>query len=284
MTHRRRQTRSAPPLTVSAETIQFKSMKSFKKQQPTVLICALAATAIASNLCTLRAADIGVWQDASSVTYFNDEITAAGQIAVNLPSLSAANLSGLEALILLNSSNVEYASSIINAAADLATFVSAGGELHIFDRNAGNSLSTLNAILPGDFYFNIVRDFSPNLDLAAPSNPYFTGLSNSSFDGGNSASHGYIPSNSLPAGATILLNVEGDSSKVVDFTYVFGEGTVHYSAIPADYYGSFNAPPFSGAVSTYVKNTAAAVPEPTSAVLAAFGACAIMLRSRKSRA
>jgi len=40
----------------------------------------------------------------------------------------------------------------------------------------------------------------------------------------------------LPPGARAILNVQGNTSQVVAFSYPLGAGFVYYSAIPLDYY------------------------------------------------
>ena len=229
-----------------------------------------------------NAANVATWQDNGNVSYLNDEITAAGQTPVTISALNSAGLSGVSILFLLNSDNFSYASAMTGGTADLANFVSGGGTLVFFDRVAGNDNVTLNGILPGSFVFNIVRSLVTNLDLSAPGSPYLAGLNNASFDGGNSAAHGYIASGDLPLGSSSYIHVEGNPSQIVDFSYSFGAGMVHYSTIPADFYAQgFGGTAFNSSVSIYVQNLAS-VPEPDSAMLSVIAVIGLLARRRRN--
>jgi hypothetical protein len=250
-------------------------------KSPTSYALLVFASFMSLTASNSEAANVAAWQDSGNVTYLNDEITAAGQTPVTISAINSAGLSGVGILFLLNSSNSAYSPAMTGGAADLANFVSGGGTLVFFDRVAGNDNVTLNGILPGSFDFNIIRSLVPNLDLTAPGSPYLAGLSNTSFDGGNSAAHGYIASGNLPVGASSYIHVEGSPSQIVDFSYSFGAGMVHYSTIPADFYaGGAGSTAFQSSVNLYVQNLAS-VPEPGSAMLSAIAMLGLLARRRR---
>jgi large repetitive protein len=113
-------------------------------------------------------------------------------------------------------------------------------------------------VLPGT-PGTIVRDFSDpaNIDILDNTTLVTNGpggiITNTSLDGGNFSSHGWILASSAPAGARGILST-GDPTHWVLYSYPFGQGTVIYSPIPLDFYlGGF------GGIFTNMQNYAANV-------------------------
>jgi len=75
-------------------------------------------------------------------------------------------------------------------------------------------------------------------------------------DGGTSSSHGFATSASLPAGSERILQINGNSSQIVAFSYPLVDGAVYYSTIPLDYYldGNGPTPPQAEITTIYAPN------------------------------
>lgn len=170
-------------------------------------------------------------------------ITAAGQTAVLLTDLTAADLAGVDVLFVQNPDNGGYGGEYINRLPSVRTAVSSGMTLVFHDRRVDNA----GAVLPGGTGLTIVRDFSDpsNIDVRDDGTRVTHGpggtVTNSTLDGGNNSSHGYAVAGSLPADARKILST-GNPTHVVTFSYSYGSGHVVYSSIPLDYYlGSHTA-------------------------------------------
>jgi len=231
----------------------------------------------------------GTWQDEGSVTYLDAQIAAGGGTAVSLTDLSPVSLSAIDGLFLLNISNGGFSSAILSATSALSEFVFNGGELHIWDRYvAGGGVDT-NAILPGSPGIQFVRFLSADLTLGTPANPWFSGLTDSSFDGGTWSAHGYAAASTLPVDAERLLFESGVSDGVAEFAYAYGSGLVHYSTVPADFY-FVGSGMIAESLRTEVTNIVTAgapspVPEPGEwgvLMCAGLGVLALVRRMRKS--
>lgn len=164
-------------------------------------------------------------------------ITSLGYNAVQLFNLSAADLSGIDILLVQNPVNDEYGAEYLAHLAEIQNAVNGGMTLIIHDRFVNNAES----VLPGGGSFNIVRDFTDdsNIDVLDTSSSLVDGpagtITNSTLDGGCSSSHGHSIASSLPANAHLLLS-RTNSSQIVTFSYPFGSGHVIYSTIPLDFY------------------------------------------------
>ena len=187
-----------------------------------------------------------------------DEITNNGDTAVNVTIPNAAQLASLDSLYVVNPSNGNFGAEYMANLGDITAAVNGGMNLVIFDRYVTNA----QTILPGGTGITAVRDFSDgaNVDVAngAPSS-FINGpngtITDSTFDGGNWSTHGYVEITSLPAGATPLLTT-GDQTHVVAFTYPYGAGNVFYSTIPLDFYtGSNNSAITPSEIFTLFGNT-----------------------------
>lgn len=198
------------------------------------VVAGIAVLSFASS--AANALTIGVFsENASAETNAGNLITGQGHTFVNLSNLSAGNLSGLDIAWYLNSSN-DSQGQAGNAAA-ISSFVTAGGVFVMNDRRVTDA----GSVLPGAGGIAFSRDFNDDSAIDVLNNG--TSLTNgpggiindSTLDGGNSSSHGFATAGSLPAGAVAILS-RTDTSQIVDFTYELGDGDVHYSTIPLDFY------------------------------------------------
>jgi hypothetical protein len=181
-------------------------------------------------------------------------ITTAGLQAVNVGDLNTADLSQFGVLFFQNPDNGGFASTFINNLPKIRSFISTGGVFILHDRN----VSSASNVLPGT-PGTIVRDFSDpaNIDILDNTTLVTNGpggiITNTSLDGGNFSSHGWILASSAPAGARGILST-GDPTHWVLYSYPFGQGTVIYSPIPLDFYLGG-----SGGIFTNMQNYAANV-------------------------
>lgn len=161
-------------------------------------------------------------------------VTAAGQTAVNVLIPNAATLGGLDVLFVTNCDNDGYGAEYMASLPAIAAAVQNQGlVLIIHDRNVAGA----STILPGVVG---VRDFNDDAAVDFPAgSPIVTGpggtLNNASLDGGNSSSHGYVATNTMPAGSQVLAH-RSAATNAVTFKYNWGAGQVIYSTIPLDYY------------------------------------------------
>jgi hypothetical protein len=174
-------------------------------------------------------------------------ITTAGLQAVNIGSLATADLSAVQMLFVQNPNNGGYSTNYRNNLAKVWNFVSDGGVLIFHDRH----VDTAETILPGA-PGNILRDFADdrNVQIVNAGTSVTNGpggvLNDTSLDGGNSSTHGYIQAASIPAGALGVLS-RGNASELVLYAYRHGLGWVVYSTIPLDFYlGGSGPSPVSG--------------------------------------
>jgi hypothetical protein len=170
-------------------------------------------------------------------SYQVNELTGNGHTAVNITVPNATQLANIDTLYVTNPDNGGFGSEYLANRPAIAAAVQNGMNLVIFDR----AVSGANTILPGGSTITVVRNVTTgatDINLASGAPAAFTaGLNNSSFDGGNLSSHGYVTLASLPPGAVPLLT-RANGSQVVAFTYPYGSGTVFYSTIPLDFYSS----------------------------------------------
>jgi hypothetical protein len=162
-------------------------------------------------------------------------VSGQGHTFVNLPSLAAGSLMGLNVVWYMNEDN-NVQGQVGNAAA-VSNFVMGGGVFVMNDREVENAAS----FVPGGAGLTFVRDFSDdvNIDVIDGSTSLTNGpgglIDNTTLDDGNSSSHGYVAAASLPAMAMGILS-RTDADEIVDVTYMLGNGAVHYSTIPLDFY------------------------------------------------
>ena len=165
-------------------------------------------------------------------------ITAAGFTPVALFDLTAGDLSGAHVLWVTNGNNGAPPTAVTNNVSSLSDWVFGGGVLSYHDRYVNDGVFNMANILPGATGVSFVRSFTndADIDILNGSTIVTDLLDDSSLDGGNSSSHGYVDAGTLPAGAVAILNRGGAKAEIVDFYYAFGAGRVYYSTIPLDFY------------------------------------------------
>lgn len=168
-----------------------------------------------------------------------DDIIAAGHTPVAMDTLSAAELSQVDALYVWNGSNQGYSAEFLNAMPQISAGVANGMNMVVYDRAIG--VANPEAVLPGTD-LTVVRHLSADADLtnageAALGGGPAAGVNDTSIDGGNYTTHGYVNAASLPAGAEVLMTTAGgNAAQAVGFMYDFGAGTVQFYGIPMDFY------------------------------------------------
>ena len=183
-------------------------------------------------------------------------IVAAGLQAVNIGSLATADLSQIDVLFVQNPDNGGYSSVFRNNLAKVHQFISNGGVLIFHDRH----VSTAASILPGS-PGTIVRDFNDDRNVNIVDNTTLVTngpggvITNTSLDNGNSSTHGWISSTTMPAGGRGILS-RTDPTRLVLYSYPFGQGKVIYSTIPLDFYLNGSGDP---TLNTNMRNYAANV-------------------------
>ena len=162
-------------------------------------------------------------------------ITTAGHTAVNMSTLSASDLAGVDVLIVQNPSNSSYGAEFLLALDDISSAVSNGLVMYVNDRY----VSGASTILGGLSSPTMTKTGGSDITVLDTSTVLAEGpgghLNDTSLDGGSSSYHGYVDENSLPTSSTALLST-ADSIQIVDFAYAHGTGGVVYSSIPLDYY------------------------------------------------
>jgi VCBS repeat-containing protein len=166
-----------------------------------------------------------------------EAILAAGHTPVLITDLSAAELAGIDMLVVQNPNNGGFGAEYLAHLADIQAAVNGGMTLVIHDRYVDGAES----ILPGSAGFNIIRNFADasNIEFLNDLHSVADGpgghLDDFSLDGGSYSDHGFAIAGSLPGDADLILST-GDASHIVTFSYGFGMGHVIYSSIPIDYY------------------------------------------------
>ncbi|MFL6234950.1 MAG: Ig-like domain-containing protein [Thermoanaerobaculia bacterium] len=163
-------------------------------------------------------------------------IQIAGYDAVDVGDLGTADLSRFDILFVQNPNNGGYSSIYLQSLPKVHQFIQNGGVLVFHDRAVSSAASILPGS-PGTF----VRDFSDdkNIDIVNNTTRVTNGpggvLTNTSLDNGNSSSHGYVLSTTVPADALGILS-QTSPQRLVLYSYGYGRGKVIYSTIPLDYY------------------------------------------------
>lgn len=168
-----------------------------------------------------------------------DDILAAGHTPLRLETLSPAELGQIDTLYVWNGSNSGYGQEFLNAMPQISAAVAGGMNMVMFDRAIGVANPT--TVLPGTS-LTVMRHLSADADLtdagedALGSGPGGV-VTDSTIDGGNYTTHGYVNASSLPAGAEVLMTTGGGNpDHAVGFIYDFGAGSVQFYGIPMDFY------------------------------------------------
>ncbi len=233
------------PTVLAGETEFIKGIDRMKTQKNALLSAVAGLCALLAFPSDALAGNVGHYElcTGEGAAYLADAITANGHTPVNVTVPDATQLAGLSALLVTNCSNVSYSSEWTANLAAIDARVQGGMDLIFFDRYVTGA----GAQLPGGSGLVAIRDVSNNTAVVdLPSNsPLLVAnggsLSQTSLDGGNSSTHGYVTAASLPAGAAIWA-ARTDLSQGVVVRYGRGTGTVIYSTIPGDYYLSGYGP------------------------------------------
>jgi len=235
-----------------------------------LLFAAVAASAVAAA--PASATVYGVFGDGANASV--SVITARGDTATVLADLSAASLSGINVLWVLNGNNGAQTPDLSANAGAVASFVSAGGTFSYHDRNVTDAAK----VVPGGSGISFVRATTNNIDVATSGTALTNGpggtIDDTTLDNGGFSAHGYADTATLPAGATTLLS-NGIPGQAVSFSYQDGGGHVYYSSIPLDFYlgrGSAFDTVYAPNLVAYLDALGATpVPEPASMMLLAMG-------------
>lgn len=251
----------------------------------------VAAMTLAANVA--QAATFGYFSNnSSSVTGAQTAVTAASQSFVSLGGLSAADLTGIDVLWVTNANNNSQLAQIAPNFAAIESFVTGGGVFVYNDREVTNAANSLM----GGAGFVFQRDLGPDVDVINGSTALTFGaggvIDDTTLDGGSQSTHGFAVAASLPATATGILSHGPQSNEFVDFTYSYGQGYVHYSTIPVDFYlqggTSAFAQTYAANLASYAadlsENSVAPVPLPASGFLLLGSLGAVFARAGRRKA
>lgn len=255
-----------------------------KKLVKTVAFSSLFASSLFSL--TANAGVIGVFGNSSSqaISIANNQGHTAELIS------DYSNLSNYDVIWGLNGSNSGHSSQLSTYATDIENYVMSGGVFMYHDRYVSNT----NNVLPGADNFTFTRNLSTNIDLAQANGVAGAVITDSTLDGGNSSSHGYVAESSIDRAYTAIFD-DGNDGNLVDFSFELGLGDIYYSSIPLDYYLSGSrafATIYAPQVINYVVslaeentgNAPAVVSEPATIAVFSLGLFGLAARRFKSHA
>ncbi|MCZ4289288.1 Ig-like domain-containing protein [Hoeflea alexandrii] len=168
--------------------------------------------------------------------HLEDIISRAGGVGVKVTSLSAADIQGLDGLV-LDAYNNNYSSRSQFAAnqADIMSAVDDGLGIFIFDGS-----ETWDTFFPGAGITSSFYGGSAEVDID-PSSRFAEGaggiISNTDLDDGYWSIHGAMSLESLPAGAVPHLTSQ-NTDQVAGFSLEVGDGSIVYTTIPMSHYWS----------------------------------------------
>jgi hypothetical protein len=189
---------------------------------------AIAATSILFSVSS-QAALIGVFGDANT-----NAITIASGLGHTAEAITDfSSLSSYDVVWGLNSDNSSHLTDLVGNQSFFDSYVIGGGVFMYHDR----AVTDGNTVLAGADNFVFNRDFTndKNIDLVGPNGVAGADIDNTTLDGGNSSSHGFVDQASIDQLFTGIFN-NGVAGQLVDFHYEFGAGDVYYSTIPLDFY------------------------------------------------
>jgi hypothetical protein len=209
-----------------------------KTQLASLCLASLGGIAALIAPTASHAANVGYYElcNGEGAAYQANAISAGGGTPVNITVPNAAQLTGINTLLVTNCDNGSYGAEWTANLADITARVQAGMTLAFYDRYVTGA----NAQLPGGSGIISVRDFNDdaNIDIPAGSPLLNTNggpATQTNLDNGNSSSHGYVTATSIPAGGAVWAHRTSAAEAVV-IRYPLGSGQVIYSTIPGDYY------------------------------------------------
>lgn len=184
-----------------------------------------------------------------------DDIIGAGHTAVNIATLSEAELSQIDVLYVWNPDNLTYGTEFVNAMPQISSAIAGGMNMVMYDRAIGQDLTDFGSpgvilnpqvVLPGTNNLIVLRHVSTDADLTDLGEGVLSSgpggaMTDTTLDGVNYTTHGYVDTASLPPGAEVLVTTAGNSGgQAVGFSYPYGEGTVQYYGMPMDAFNESN--------------------------------------------
>jgi subtilisin family serine protease len=178
-------------------------------------------------------------------------IIAAGMTPVQILDITTFDFSTIDILMVNEANNGGLSSALLSALGTIQAWVSGGGVFMVHDRFVTNDSGDPqpNPFLIGSPGTLLDRDFAfpADLNVIPPGNTLVINgpagiIDDTTLDGGNASSHGFVLGNTLPAGAVSILSNGPDANHVAALSYPLGAGSVYYSTIPLDFYLYGNAP------------------------------------------
>jgi hypothetical protein len=216
-------------------------MKSMKIR-PRMISSILSATAaVAGSTAQLGFAQV-IGTVETGATSFQTILAGMGRSST--PVSFSSDVSAYDVIFV----NTSYGHSMQLYSTQIAAWVSAGGVLVVHDRDVAASSSWVPGVAA-------VAVFGSDLNRAEGASRIVDGsfgaVTDTSLDGGNFSSHGYV----FPVPPVATIGLVDASGRAVTVEYPYGAGRVCYSTIPLDFYivGAF---PLATSMQIYAKNLA----------------------------
>jgi len=245
----------------------------------------IALAMVAGIAATASAQVVGYFTDGNAGTTDPEAgIIANGFTPVQILDITTFDFNTIDSLVINNGSNSGYSAELLGRVADIDAWTFAGGNVMTHDRFVSDGTLQHNPMLIGSPGTLSMRDFTNDADIDILTSKLIDNgphgvLDNTSLDGGNSSSHGFIDASTLPGGATVALIRGGWPNEGVTVSYTYGGGFVVYSTIPLDFYlgggTNFDSPYYPNAVA-YMKT----IPAPASLALLGLGGLVATRRRR----
>ena len=178
-------------------------------------------------------------QAGSGTENMADDIKLSGNEPLLLDGKNWDALGKIDTLYVWNGSNKEYDKGFLEQMPRIAEAIKSGMNMVVFDRAIGNA--DPSTILPGPG-LKYERYLSADADLTKPGEIALGGgpapdVNDKTIDGGNYTTHGFVYTETLPKGATVLMTpMDGVEDRAVGFVYPYGAGQVQYYGVPMDFY------------------------------------------------
>lgn len=259
---------------------------------------------LANSAAHLQAGLIGIASSNSSLhSAMASVVNLNGDTSSVIGNLASQNLSGFDAIWLVEDLNSGTWTSFLGGSSNVANYVSNGGALFFNDRSEGENVSTtayLNAL--GASSLQQIGFTFDDTSISPPGGTLLTNgpngtLNNSSLDGGDSSFHGALTKSSILArGGTALIERASNPNAVGAFSYGLGSGSILYDRSPLGFflvrqdrtarsnYRNIYAPNALAYVQSLSGPAVQPVPEPSSFAIFGLSAVGIAgLRRRRQR-